>query len=40
MAKRKKNRLKKRYGHAMPLEVLEKRTRHMLRLVKARGGRV
>lgn len=41
MRRHKKGRaLRKRYGHAMPLHVLEARARKAVAYVRARGGRV
>ena len=41
MRRRRKGRsLRKRYGHAMPLKVLEHRARKLVAVVRARGGRV
>jgi len=38
--RRKGHSLRRRYGHAMPLEVLEKRAQALVNLVKSRGGNV
>jgi hypothetical protein len=40
MKRRRKSALKKRYGHAMPLSVLEHRARKLVAVVRARGGRI
>lgn len=41
MKRRRKGRaLRRRYGHAMPLDVLEKRAQALVNLVKSRGGHV